>query len=126
MTVVMPQEKRDIPDGAPDLFKDAWDYYMTERGRHPRSSQSWVGRSVDLLANFDAFRFVDMISPRPLLMIAGEEADTLYFSEEAIQQAREPKELFIVRGKRHVALYDDLSETIPKLLDFFTKNLVEI
>ena len=126
MTVVMPQEKRDIPDGAPDLFKDAWDYYMTERGRHPRSGQSWMGRSVDLLANFDAFRFIDMISPRPLLMIAGEEADTLYFSEEAIQQAREPKELFIVRGKRHVALYDDLSETIPKLLDFFTKNLAEI
>ncbi|KAF2794932.1 alpha/beta-hydrolase [Melanomma pulvis-pyrius CBS 109.77] len=125
MVVMTPQEKSAIPEGAPDLIKDAWDYYMTDRGRHPRSRQSWVGRSMDLCANFDAYRFVDMISPRPLLMIAGEKADTKYFSEEAIQQAKEPKELFVVEGKSHVALYDDLSETAPKLLDFFAKSLVE-
>jgi fermentation-respiration switch protein FrsA (DUF1100 family) len=119
-----PPKKNMIPEAAPDLVKDAWDYYMTERGSHPRSLQSWVGRSMDLCANFDAFRFVDMISPRPLLMIAGENADTKYFSEEAIAAANEPKELVIVEGKSHVDLYDDLSVTAPKLVEFFAKNLV--
>ncbi|KAF2710577.1 alpha/beta-hydrolase [Pleomassaria siparia CBS 279.74] len=124
MVVITAPEKSMIPEGAPDLVKDAWDYYMTERGSHPRSGQSWAGRSIDLCANFDAYRFVDMISPRPLLMIAGELADTGYFSKQAIEQAKEPKELVVIPGKSHIALYDDLSETAPKLIDFFSKSLV--
>jgi len=37
-------------------------------------------------------------------MIAGSVADTLYFSQDAIKNAKEPKELFIVDGQTHVGL----------------------
>lgn len=51
-------------------------------------------------------------------MIAGREADTLLFSEEAVRRARKPKELFIVEGKGHVALYDQLEGHSEKLVSF--------
>ena len=67
---------------------------------------------------------IEMISPRPLLFIAGEEAVSKAFSEEAYQKAKEPKELYYVKGAGHVDLYDR-TELIPfaKLTEFFQKNL---
>lgn len=121
MAYFMPQNLEDLPTG--QFWKEGWDYYRTPRGAHPRSTGAWAVRSLDLLANFDAFRFQDMISPRPLLMIAGSVADTRYFSEDAIATAKEPKELFLVEGKSHFGIYDDLSVTGPKLVNFFAKNL---
>jgi hypothetical protein len=56
-------------------------------------------------------------------MIAGSDADTLYFSKEGIKRAQEPKELFVVPGKTHIALYDQVSGHLPKLVDFMSKVL---
>lgn len=56
-------------------------------------------------------------------MIAGADAQTLHFSETAVEAAKEPKELFIVKGRNHYDLYDDLSETGPKVVDFLGKYL---
>jgi fermentation-respiration switch protein FrsA (DUF1100 family) len=80
---------------------------------------------MDLCANFDVYRFVDMISPRPLLMVVEEKADTKYFGEEAIRPAKKPNELFSFKGKSHVDLYDDLRVTARKLVDFFARTLVD-
>jgi hypothetical protein len=49
--------------------------------------------SVDRIAMFDAFKFVDMIAPRPLLMIVGTQAVTSWMMSEAFIAAREPKEV---------------------------------
>ncbi|KAL3487944.1 hypothetical protein BJX62DRAFT_240546 [Aspergillus germanicus] len=67
--------------------------------------------------------FDHLVSPRPLLMIAGGDAHTLYFIEEGIKRAEEPEELYIVPGQSHVALYGHLDEHIPKLVDFMAKSL---
>ncbi|KAN0106199.1 alpha/beta-hydrolase [Hyaloscypha variabilis] len=107
----------------PDLYKEGFDYYCTPRGQHKNSTNWFVTRSIDLIANYDSYQFNELISPRPLLMIAGSVADTLYFSKDAIKKAKEPKELFIVDGKTHVGLYDDLSVTLPKLIEFMDENL---
>lgn len=79
--------------------------------------------SYDLMVSYDSFNFQHLIPPRPLLMIAGTEAQTLHFSETAVNSAKEPKELFTVEGKNHFDLYDDLSEAGPKIVDFFGRYL---
>jgi len=56
-------------------------------------------------------------------MIAGSEAQTLHYSEDAVAAALEPEELFIVEGKNHFDLYDDLTVSGRKLLEFFGKSL---
>ncbi len=63
-------------------------------------------------------------SPRPILFIAGEKANSRYFSEDAYKLAAEPKELYIVSDALHVDLYDR-TKFIPfdKITSFFTHNL---
>jgi fermentation-respiration switch protein FrsA (DUF1100 family) len=80
-------------------------------------------RSADIIVNLSVYSFNHLISPRPLLMIAGGDARTLYFSEEGIKRAKDPKQLYIVPGRSHAALYDHLDEHIPKLMDFMAKAL---
>ena len=126
------------PDTAPDpgtrpksLARhtyDGWEYYRTPRGAHPRSANHFALRSIDLLAQFSAFDLVHLIAPRPLLMIAGTEAVTDYFSSEAVERAGEPKELYWIDGATHVDLYDKeeyLPTAIAKLTGFFRAHLGE-
>ena len=75
------------------------------------------------MANFDAFEFNDMISPRPLLMITGTKAATKWYSEDGIEKAKDPKELFVVDGLTHADLYDHVDVAGPKLVEFFGKAL---
>jgi fermentation-respiration switch protein FrsA (DUF1100 family) len=67
---------------------------------------------------------IQMISPRPILLVAGEKAHSRYYSEDLYKMASEPKELVIVPGADHVDLYDRLDK-IPfdKLTSFFIQNL---
>ena len=62
------------------------------------------------------------VSPRPVLLVAGEKAHSRYYSEDAYAAALEPKELVIVPDADHVALYDNM-EKIPfdKLEHFLRK-----
>ena len=75
---------------------------------------------------FDAFRFVGLITPRPLLMIVGREAVTSWMSIEALERAQGPKELVWIDGASHNDLYDRdqyVTPAIARLTDFFTANL---
>jgi uncharacterized protein len=108
---------------------DGWEYYRTARGGHPRSENFFVLRSIDLIAQFNAFETIELIAPRPLLMIVGTEAATAYLSQEAIGRAREPKELYRIDGATHVDLYDKqqyVSAAIAKLTDFFGAHLAQL
>lgn len=120
---IVPDNADEVPDFLPTLFKQGSQYYRTARGAHCNSINRFPTRSVDLVANYSSFAFNDLISPRPLLIIAGSAADTLYFSKEGVERALEPKELFEIEGKTHLDLYDDTSVTLPKLIDFMTKAL---
>lgn len=112
-----------IPVDTDSFSKDAASYYGTKRGNHPRSDQKVPASSYDLMVGYDSFNLQNLIAPRPLLMVAGSEAQTLHYSQTAVAIAREPKELFVVDGKNHFDLYDDLSVSGPKLVEFFRKNL---
>lgn len=122
---MFPTDISQIPEDADSFFKDAAAYYGSERGHHKRSDQRVPPMSNDLMVSYDSFNFQHLISPRALLMIAGTEAQTLHFSEAAINAAREPKELFTVEGRNHFDLYDDLEKSGPKLVHFFGKYLCQ-
>lgn len=70
-------------------------------------------RSVDLIAQYDSYAMIRLISPRPLLMIAGSEAESAYFSREAVEAA-EPKELVVIDGATHIDLYDKDAYVTPR------------
>lgn len=117
------------PEGleeAPTLYREAQNYYRTPRGGHCNSNNEWPLRSIDHIAQFDPYAMIELIAPRPVLMIVGSESDTAYFSREAIGKAREPKELFVVDGATHISLYDQDAHVVPavaKLADFFGQHL---
>lgn len=109
---------------SPAVAREFYDYYRTKRGHHPRSTTAMSLTSDGALQNFFPFAQIKSISPRPILFIAGEKANSRYFSEEACKLASDPKELHIVPGASHVDLYDRVN-LIPfdKLASFFTEHL---
>ncbi|MFI5982484.1 alpha/beta hydrolase [Streptomyces sp. NPDC051555] len=107
---------------------EGFEHYRTNRARHPRSAQFLTWSSVDRQVGFDAFRFVDLIAPCPLLMIVGREAVTSWMTVEAFQNARSPKELHWIDGASHVDLYDKelyVGPAVSKLTDFFRTHLAK-
>lgn len=111
----------------PQFLKDYYDYYRTPRGYHERSvnsGNSWTATTPLSFMNMPILTYIKEISPRPILIIAGEKAHSRYFSETAFLNANEPKELVIVPNAVHVDLYDRIT-VIPfdKLDSFFRTNL---
>lgn len=112
---------------SPQFVKEYYDYYKTPRGFHERSINSNAGWSLTngfSLMNMPILSYVKEISPRPMLLIAGENAHSKYFSEDIYKDAAEPKELLIIPNAVHVDLYDKI-KVIPfdKIETFFTENL---
>jgi fermentation-respiration switch protein FrsA (DUF1100 family) len=120
---MLPEKLEDAPADLPESFRDLASYYRTPRAYHPRATNTCLPRSWDLMANFDAFSHNDMISPRPLLMITGTKAATKWYSEDGVEKAKEPKELFVIEGLTHADLYDHVDVAGPKLVEFFGKAL---
>jgi fermentation-respiration switch protein FrsA (DUF1100 family) len=112
------------------IQREFYDFYRTPRGEYtPKGSSRALTTHPTLTSNvkfmnFYPFDDIETISPRPMLFIAGENAHSREFSEDAYKLAGEPKELYIVPGAGHVDLYDRV-KLIPfdKLTDFFKTNL---
>ena len=122
----VPDSESEIDENTSTIQKEAYEYYRTERCQYPTSVNRYLVSSNDKLAAFDAFAHLDTVSPRPILLIVGSEADTLYFSDAAYAKAKEPKELYRIEGATHVDLYDKpkfVSLVVKKLLDFWAQNL---
>ena len=121
---VLPETLPKNPDPVLAIF---FDYYRTPRGFHPRginSDAAWTATTPMSFFSFPMYANIEMISPRPILLIAGENAHSRYYSEDVFKAASDPKELVIVPDADHVDLYDQMDK-IPfdKLTAFFQKNL---
>jgi len=126
MEHIVSNTPEEVPKDAPTLYRERTDYYLTPRGQHPNSKNWFLLKIVDQNAENSSYEHVDMISPRPLLMIAGTNADTRFFGEEAIEKAKTPKEIFLIDGATHVALYDKREHVDPavdKLNSFYKQYL---
>ena len=112
------------------IQREFYDFYRTPRGEYtPASSSKDLTTHPTLTSNikfmnFYPFNDIETISPRPILFIAGADAHSREFSEEAYKLAGQPKEFVIIPGAGHVDLYDR-GELIPfgKLASFFQSNL---
>lgn len=116
-----------LSGGEAQFLVEYHDYYMTPRGYHERSVNSgnaWTMTTPISFMNMPILTYIKEISPRPILMIAGENAHSRYFSEDAFKMASEPKELMIIPNAVHVDLYDKI-DVIPfdKLDTFFKQHL---
>lgn len=115
---------------ADPVTREFWDFYRTPRGIHipnGRTLEQTQNRALTSevrFVNFYPFNDIETISPRPLLFIAGDQAHSREFSEDAYQRAAEPKELAWIAGAGHVDLYDRVN-LIPwtMLSEFFTRHL---
>lgn len=116
----------ELPEGADEVTTAFFNYYVT-RARNPRAVNfvsSWTATTPMSFFEFSLMNNIKSLSPRPLLLIAGENAHSRYYSEDVYKEAAEPKELVIVPNADHVDLYDNY-EKIPfdKIVSFFEENL---
>jgi uncharacterized protein len=126
MAPVVPDSPASFTESTPQLYREGYDYYRTVRAQHPNSPNRYAISSLPLQMAFFPFNQLETISPRPLLLIAGSKADTLFWSKEVMEKARQPKELFIVEGATHIDMYDRpqyVTPAVAKLKEFFDKAL---
>ncbi|WP_285435691.1 alpha/beta hydrolase [Pseudomonas sp. fls2-241-R2A-110] len=120
----------ELTDTSNPIEREFYDFYRTPRGEFTPKGQSPLLTTHPTLTsnakfmNFYPFNDIETISPRPMLFIAGENAHSREFSEEAYRLAGQPKELVIIPGAGHVDLYDRV-DLIPfaKLTSFFQTHL---
>ena len=86
------------------IQREFYDFYRTPRGEFTPKGQSPDRTTHPTLTsnvkfmNFYPFNDIETISPRPMLFIAGDQAHSKEFSEDAYKRAAEPKELVWVRA----------------------------
>lgn len=116
-----------LPDDAPQFVKDYYEYYKPPRGYHKRSLNSnggWNVTSALSFINTPLLTYSNEIRSA-VLMIHGEKAHSLYFSQDAFKKLTgDNKELLIIPGASHVDLYDR-TDIIPfdKIEAFFRQYL---
>ncbi|MEN1835450.1 alpha/beta hydrolase [Pseudomonas lijiangensis] len=109
-----------------NFIREATDYYLTPRGQHPNAISRYVVTSPGLHMAYYPLEHMELVSPRPVLLIAGERAETRKFSEAAYAKAQQPKELVVIPGASHFDLYDKpqyVNPAVTKLAEFFGKHL---
>jgi uncharacterized protein len=109
-----------------DLYRQGYVYYWKTHA-HPNSTFKYTMSSLMDLMSFDVTDQIELIA-KPLLMIAGSEADTRYMTEEAFPKATgtEDKELFLIEGARHIETYwvdEYVDAALGELTTFYARTI---
>jgi uncharacterized protein len=109
-----------------ELYRQGLVYYGKTHA-HPNSYAKYTMSSLLGLMSFDATDQIELID-KPLLMIAGSKADSLYMSEQAFAKATgtKDKELFKIDGATHIETYwvrKYVDAAMNKLAEFFARSL---
>jgi fermentation-respiration switch protein FrsA (DUF1100 family) len=109
-----------------DLYRQGFEYYGKTHA-HPNSTFRYTLSSLLDLMSFDATDQIELID-KPLLMIAGSKADSLYMSEQAFAKASgtRDKKLFTIDGATHIETYwvpEYVNVAIGQLSAFYARTL---
>jgi len=109
-----------------DLYRQGFEYYGKTHA-HPNSTFRYTLSSLLDLMSFDATDQIELID-KPLLMIAGSKADSLYMSEQAFAKATgtQDKKLFTIDGATHIETYwvpEYVDVAIGQLSAFYARTL---
>jgi fermentation-respiration switch protein FrsA (DUF1100 family) len=109
-----------------DLYRQGYHYYWKTHA-HPGSTFKYTMSSLLDLMRWDATDQIELID-RPLLMVAGSKADSLYMTEDAFAKATgtTDKELFTIDGATHIETYwvpKYVDAAMGKLTPFFARTL---
>jgi uncharacterized protein len=109
-----------------DLYREGFEYYGKTHA-HPNSTFKYTLSSLMDLMSFDATNQLELLN-KPLLMIAGSKADTLYMTEQAFAKATGTKDktLFKIDGATHIQTYwvpEYVDAAISQLADFYARTL---
>jgi fermentation-respiration switch protein FrsA (DUF1100 family) len=121
LTPTFPDE---IPEGLDPITSEFLEYYVADRGHHPRSIGGFTVTSTMAHMNFGQLRELADIEPRRVLLVTGDQAHSRWFSDDVHDRLRESSELVVVPGARHIDLYDR-TDVVPfdRLETFFAENL---
>ena len=108
------------------LYRDGVEYYGITHA-HPNANSRYTTESLMHLMAFDVDDRMDLID-QPLLMMAGDAADTKYMTDSAFEKAvnAKNKELFLIEGATHIRTYwmpEYVEEAAGKLKEFLASNL---
>ncbi|WP_407380547.1 alpha/beta hydrolase [Methanobrevibacter sp.] len=121
------EELRKMMESLPEgLYRDGVEYYGITH-YHPNANSRYTTESLPKLLAFDVDDRMDLIS-QPLLMMAGDVADTKYMTDSAFEKAvnAKNKELFLIEGASHIQTYwveEYIDKVVDKLEEFFNDNL---
>lgn len=125
---MLPESDEGFDENTPQFMRDAYEYYCTERGQYPTTEGKMAYVSNKYLEGFEAYDLVPTELVQPVMMIAGENAMTRSYSDNAIAnaEAAQSKELVIIEGAYHFDLYDKkeyVSQVMENLTRFYGENL---
>ncbi|EQM54910.1 alpha/beta hydrolase [Lactiplantibacillus plantarum EGD-AQ4] len=120
----------DIDADSPEMLKDYYAYYRTQRGYHKRSVNSGLGWTpTTMLGHFidDIYARADEVT-QPVLLVHGDKAWSYQQSVDMLTRLTnaKSKELITIKGATHCDLYDGGDhDYIPfdKIEAFFKQNL---
>ena len=101
-------------------------YYRNE-AKHPNSPNLFRFTGLANRMTFDAYEFIPQYLDRPLLVINGSKAGSLWQSIKAYELSNGPKELWVVENAGHFDFYNNpvcIEKTVDKIAEFFGKTLV--
>ena len=101
-------------------------YYRNE-AKHPNSPNLFRFTGLANRMTFDAYEFIPQYLDRPLLVINGSKAGSLWQSIKAYELTNGPKELWVVENAGHFDFYHNpacIEKTVDKIAEFFDETLV--
>jgi fermentation-respiration switch protein FrsA (DUF1100 family) len=109
-----------------DLYRQGYHYYWKTHV-HPGSTFKYTMSSLLDLMRWDATDQIELID-KPLMMIAGSKADSLYMTQDAFAKATgtKDKELFKIDGATHIETYwvpKYVDAAMDKLTAFYARTL---